>query len=326
MEEQVAVEGAVHPPAAVEEGYMLVQAQGVRKGAPQAGHNLCFLRRERIGIGRVDGGQRDLPERPDFAVNFNGVMLQVHPVEQQPVLHLEFRVPADQLTLQLEHHDIHGLDHGFVRGKIRIQFFSKQCQLAQRNAVSAFQDIHIAVGQGIAQDTGNAAGAARGCAHPQDVMIAPFNVDRVMMHEDIHDAVGMRAAVKDIAHNVQAVDGKVLDEDRERDEQAVHAAGGGQGFNDRVMIAPAVAFLLSLLSGLIVLVVHEFVEEERPVVRHGAADFVARILGGQHSGQVHHVLDLLLVPGGGNLALLMVLFEDGVGIVDERAQFIGLAH
>ena len=157
-------------------------------------------------------------------------------------------------------------------------------------------------------------------------MVAPFNVHGVMMHEDIHDAVGMRAAVKDIAHDVQAVDSEVFDEDCERDEQAVHAARGDQGFNDRVVIAPAVAFLLGFLSGFIVLVVHEFVEQERPVFGHGTADFVARILGGQHSGQVHHMLDLLLVPGGGNLSLLVVLLEDGVWIIDERAQFIGLAN
>ena len=87
-------------------------------------------------------------------------MLEVHPVEQQTVLHLEFRIPADQLAFQLEHHDIHSLDHGPVRGKIRIQFFRKQGQLAQRDAVPAFQNVHVAVGQGIAQDTRNAAGAA----------------------------------------------------------------------------------------------------------------------------------------------------------------------
>lgn len=64
----------------------------------------------------------------------------------------------------------------------------------------------------IAQDIGDAGSIAGSRTHPEDVVIAPLDIQGMVMHERIHDLVGMSAAVVNIADNVQVVDGQPFDE------------------------------------------------------------------------------------------------------------------
>ena len=67
----------------------------------------------------------------------------------------------------------------------------------------------------ISQRIGDAGLAAGGRTHPQDIVVPPLDVERMMMHEIIHDLVGMRPAIVNIADNVQVVYGQPFDQIRQ---------------------------------------------------------------------------------------------------------------
>ena len=64
----------------------------------------------------------------------------------------------------------------------------------------------------IAQDIGDAGGIAGSGPHPKDVVVAPLDVQGMMVHEGIHNLIGMSAAVVNIADDVQVIDSQAFDE------------------------------------------------------------------------------------------------------------------
>ena len=73
---------------------------------------------------------------------------------------------------------------------------------------------------GIGHDGGDQGAAAGGGAHPEDVVVAPLDVHVVVLHQVVQDHVRARAAVEDIAYQVQLVH-HPLDHVRQRPDQAV---------------------------------------------------------------------------------------------------------
>ena len=139
-------------------------------------------------------------------------------------------------------------------------------------------------------------------------MVAPFDVDGVVSHQDVQDTVGAVAAVKDVADDVKAGDGQILDKGGQGFDEARRAAVVDDGIDDRVVVATEVQLLLGGVGGFIVLEMHELVDEEAPAFRHQAADLLPAVFGGEKLDERDEVLDLGPVPGrGGGLILPMLL-------------------
>ena len=114
-------------------------------------------------------------------------------------------------------------------------------------------------------------------------MVAPLDVEIRVLHEHVHDARGLRAAVEDVAHYVEPVHGQALYELRERRDDAVGGAGCDDAVEDGVVIAVLVRVLVALD-------VQQLVEHELPAGGHLAAHMRARVLAGERLGQQAELL------------------------------------
>ena len=155
---------------------MAAQPLAFGKGGRQVAHHRFFAGGQAVGIGGIDGGQRHGPERVDTAAQRNAFAVFRQQVQQPAALHAVFGMPRDELPFQLEQNDRYSLKRRLRLRKARIVLAGKQCQRPQADAIAGFQQLHVVILQASAHDGGHAHGVAGGRAHPQDIMVAPFDV------------------------------------------------------------------------------------------------------------------------------------------------------
>ena len=166
-------------------------------------------------------------------------------IQQQAVFHQILRPPFDELALKLELDDGDRLLHlrhqaDFIAGEIftgihlgteqaarivLVGFHGERGQRQQADPVAVAQRFHVAVAQCAAHHVGDAGLAPGGRAHPQDVVVAPLDVDLVMFHQVIKNEVRPRPTVVDIADDVQLFDGQALDQLGQAGDEHHGAAG-----------------------------------------------------------------------------------------------------
>ena len=78
----------------------------------------------------------------------------------------------------------------------------KRGQRDQVDAVSFFQRIQIAVPCSHPDHIGDAGQMAAGRSHPDDIMIAPLYIHRMILTERIQDDMWTRPPVKNISHDM----------------------------------------------------------------------------------------------------------------------------
>ena len=173
----------------------------------------------------------------------------------------------------------------------------------------------------IAQDIGDAGRVAGSSTHPEDVVVAPLDVQRMMMHERVHDLVGMSAAVVDIADDVQVVDGQPFDEIG----QSVNELARTSRFQDGVENLHVIDQLVLVFIGL---GVQEFIDNEAEDFRHGFTDFRPRIFRRQELGQVDHPFQRRPGPVIVDLAFAVEHVQLFLRIINKSQQVVlfGLAH
>ena len=115
-------------------------------------------------------------------------------------------------------------------------------------------------------------------------MVAPLYVYVPLAHQCFNYAGRLRAAVKDVADDVQPVDGQALYERGERGDYIVGCAGGNYAVQYHVVIAVLVGLLVALD-------VQQFVEHEFPAGGHLAAHMSASVLAREGLGQQAEVLE-----------------------------------
>ena len=222
-------------------------------------------------------------------------------VEQQPVLHLVVRAALDDLGLDLELDDRHRFLHlrheaDFLRrktavgGNLRNELFARvvlvgfQRERGERqdaDAVTVFQRLHVAVAQAGADDVGDTRLAAGRCAHPQDVVVAPLDVDLRVFHQHVEDDVRARPAIVDVADHVQALDGQMADQLGKAGDEGQRAAGRDDGVDLALVVRRLVfdAFL----------VVEQFLDRFRHSRRQELADLLAAVLRTQAAAELDEV-------------------------------------
>ena len=213
VEQQVAVGDLVHRAVRVEEIDMAMQVIGGDELGYELVDDVLLLGRERVGINRVDGGEVVGREGPHAAVGERdraGFVVDL--VEQQAVGHVELGVALDNLALELKEQHVDGLDQrgdGLAGG---VGGVGEGDELAQRDTIVVLEDLVVVVAQVVAQHRGDTGGLAGSGAHPQQIVVAPLNVERMVGEQAVHNLGSAAATVEDIAHQVQVVDGQALDE------------------------------------------------------------------------------------------------------------------
>ena len=313
VEEHVIVVNEVGAPALVEEVHVLLQLVGGADGLEEVVHHAQLVVGECVGVFRVQGGEVAREQLVVLLAHVRHASRGVNVIEQQAVLHMPVGMAQDCLPLQLEEDDRDGLlkrAHGVVGA---VGGLGEERELAQGDAIRSLEDLEGVVANVVANHRGEARGRSRGGAHPDDVMVAPLQVHRVVLHEAVEDLIGVGTAVKDVAHEVEVVDGEALDERGEAHDEVVRGAGVHNGVDDALVVALA---LLALAGGGM----EELVDDVGVLDGHGLAHLGARVGVREVARQAHEPHEGDGVPFGGCRSRRFEPPQLAVGVVDEGAE------
>ena len=102
MVEQIVVSYKVERPVVKEALHMLYHNRACYKGMTQLLHNILLLICHPVRVCRVYGREIGILKLILYAIYSNSAILIVYIVEQQSVIHLKLRVPADNPALQFK--------------------------------------------------------------------------------------------------------------------------------------------------------------------------------------------------------------------------------
>ena len=306
VEEQVLVAAFVQAAIAVQEPDMPLQPLASPEGEPQGGHQLRLRAGENVGIGGIHRGEIAVVEGIHAAVNGHGALPVIDFIQQPPVIHPVFRMPGDELALQLELDHRHRLVNlgegvhaafkvplvvrvpGHEPGAVLIGFLGEGDHIPQADAVAVFHNVQGVVLQRQIQHAGDASLAARRRAHPEDVVVAPLDVHAVVGHQQIQNLVRPGSPVVNIAHDVQPVHRQPLDQGGQGDDKFIRPPHLDNGGND-VLIIP-------LLVSLVIVGVQQLVDDIFEFRRQGLAHLGPGVFGGGELAYLHQPVKGDAVP------------------------------
>ena len=328
--EQVAVADLVKRAVRVEELHMALQTLALGKAAHQPGNDMPLLGGEGGRRGGVHSREVAVQQGIDGAVVVHRACRKVDMVQKVSALQIEIRVAGNDLRLKLEHHHGHGLVHpgggGQITGRrarvgvgdparhigVGVGVLGKALELAQADAVAALQRVKVVIGQRCFQHRHNAQRAAGSGTHPDNIMVAPLDVHLMVRHQAVENTVGARAAVKQITHDMQPVNGQPLDDLTEPHNVGVSAVIAQDALDDLTVV---LVLVVVLKMG-----VEQFVQNVAAVLGQAAAHMVAGVLAGNKPAQVDQPQQRQAVPcvqiGLARLQFRQLL----IGIVDQRCQ------
>ena len=298
---------------------MAMKLRTLAEGALQVVHDFPLLRRHPIGIAPVDSRKFHGVHRVLRAVYRDRPLFGVYLVEQQSVLHLELRMAAYQFALGLEHHHVNGLHHGLRRGSL-VVLLGKKLEATQGDAVAALQDADVVVAHVVSHHVRDAGLIARSRAHPEHIVVAPLDVERVVVHEQLYDFIGVRAAVKEIADNVQVIHREPFNERRERNDEFVAVLDADNRVEYALMVGKLIAVLVRQS-------VQKLVYDVAELARHGLSHLGTRVLRREQTGYLYHLPQYLAIPLRRNFSLAVQASQFLFRIIDEGSQIslLGIA-
>ena len=314
MKEQIAVGDLIHGAVGIEEIDVAMQVVGGGKLGNELIDNVLLAGRERVGVCRIDGGKIVSRERPHAAVGKRDRShLVVDLVEQQAVGHIELRVTLDNLPLELKEQHVDSLDQRADGLTGTVSGVCEGDKLAQGNAVIVLENLVVVVAQVVAQyrsDTGGLTGCS---AHPEQVVVAPLDIERVVGKQAVHNLGRTAAAVEDVTHQMQVVDGETFDERGERLDKVVGTGGLKNRFDNALVIAHAIVILVRMR-------VQQLVDDIGIITRDGLTYLGAGIAARKRAGNHNELVEHRLVPGRRVLVLAADKVDFLARVVDERAQ------
>ena len=306
------------------------------EGVGELVDNLLFFRGQGIGIPGIHGGEIAVFQRVDLITDGNGLVFVIDLMEQQPVSHAEFGPTLQLLALQLKEDDGDGLVHpgrqqlvlfgvGIRIGAgeldveamgiaVPVDLVGEDGKRPQGDTVTGFDDLQIVVMDGVAQHCGNQSPGAGTGAHPQNVVIAPLDVHAVAGKQAVHDDIRPGAPVENVAHDVQVVNGKLLDGVADGLNHVTGLADPDNGADEVFVVFP---LILLVIPG-----VEQLIDDVPVALRHGRSDLGAGVLDGDPAAQQYQPVQCDAVP-----LLHVVVFIGDQGqlcgrVVDQGGQIV----
>ena len=133
-------------------------------------------------------------------------------------------------------------------GVVSVGLHGKGSERHHIDAVALFEGARIGIAQRQAKNAGYAAQVARRSTHPEDVVVAPLDVQMVIVAQRVHDEVGSGTAVVDVAKDVETVDSKTLNEVTQADNEVVRAVSINDGLDDDVKVGLLIVVLAAFVQ------------------------------------------------------------------------------
>ena len=169
-------------------------------------------------------------------IEYDRVVFKIASVEHQARVHSVAGVAKDDPAFELEADGVQRDTDVFLRC-LTVVFAREVIKRLERYSVATLEQVCVAVVERYSQHREYTCRASRRGAKPQDIVVAPLNVDVRMLHERIEQPRRLGASVENIADYVQLIDGKTLNDIRKRGDNVVGSAGGYDRLQNRVVIA-----------------------------------------------------------------------------------------
>ena len=274
-------------------------------------------------------------QRIDLAFHLDCALSQVQVVQQQTVVHAKLRSAANNLTLQLKlqyRHRLVHLRHQVLRllvhaivGKlglrkeecarvVAIDLHGEGGQRQEVDAIAILQGGHVAEAQTHADYVGHTGSVARRRSHPKQVVVAPLNVEVVVITQDIHDQVCPGTSVVDVAYHVQQVDRQPLDQVGQSDDEIVGPTCGDDGSDDLIDIGRFVGFDGRLVQQLL--------DDVGKLLRKRLAHLRAGVFRGDIAAHAHQLVQRHPVPIVEVALFLSNKLQFLLRVVDQRTKIL----
>ena len=226
--EQIVIIYPVHASLGIKESHMALQLLAAHKGALQSLEHLLLFRREPVRISGVDSGEVTAYERIRPAAKLYGAISIIYAAEQQPVVHTELGTSHYQLSLQLHLHDkyclVYHLVHGSVAFVVILTAADRKGSAVRAlvglyrigdkrhkiDAVALLKCREIAVYSRQSYHGRYGSKMSRGGSHPDDIMVAPLDIHRMILYESIHYYMGTGSSVVYVADYMKMIYHKSL--------------------------------------------------------------------------------------------------------------------
>ena len=146
-------------------------------------------------------------------------------------------------------------------------------------------------------------------------MVAPLDIERVVIHEAVHDAVALVSAIVYIAHQMQMVHCKALDERGEGRDEVFGGPDLYDGLDDAHMVLMAAR--LAYGGGA-----EELIDDVGIRFGHGLAHLGARVEARKIAREADEAQQRLEIPFAVDDPRLLEARELLARIVDERAEIV----
>ena len=177
----------------------------------------------------------------------------------------------DRLSLGLGDQHVDRLHHGGV-GISLVGALREELQLPEGDGVAALQDTDVVVTHIVPHHVGDAGVAAAGCTHPEDVVVAPLDIQGVIIHQEVDDLVRVGTSVKQVTDDMEMIHCEALDQIRQCLNELIAVLDPDDGVQDALVICLLVVpFIRKRMEQLV-----DYVGE---LLRHGFSHFGAGVLG-----------------------------------------------
>ena len=256
MEQKISIISFIKASLVQKKPDMILQFLAVSERGIQAFHYILFLCSKFIWLFPVNSRKICIGQRIFFSVRkCDHSLFRIDPMKQTTLFHMEFFVPADQLTLQLKLDNGNSLVHFpsklFFQNTIvigislhlksstwiiLISLHCKGCQRHEIDPISILKNIHISVTDAVPDHRCNAGFLSCSSSHPDHIMISPLDIQRMIFHQTIHDEMRARTSVINISQHMKMIHNKTLDQFCQGNDKILCPADLNDRIDDGIVI------------------------------------------------------------------------------------------
>ena len=229
VEKQIAIIYLVHAASFKQQPNVVFKLLAMNKRASEPLYDFLFPLCQPVRISRVNCRKACIKKLISSALKLYSALFIINMFQKQSFLHAILRPLLNELSLQLETYDGNGLVHllyqitlhiicatwSHLKHKsgawvILVSFQRKRSKRKHIYAIALLDHVQITISDTVSDNSCNTCRISCGCPHPDNIVIAPLYIQRVISAQPVHYQMWPRSPVIYITKHMQMVNSKSL--------------------------------------------------------------------------------------------------------------------